>query len=122
MLSSFWVASTKRDRRPEADLYCREGHLPGLFLRLEHAQPYERRDRHEREHDRRSIGADVVEVLVRLLDSQRHRLRLAHDAAGDHADGAELPEGARGREDDAVRDRPTDGREGDAPEGLQSRG
>ena len=110
----------ERDERAEL---LRDGSCfdHAALLGLEQAHRDERRDREECEDDGRRVGADVVEGLEALLDVQRHRLGLADDAPGDDADGAELAERARGRQDDAVGDRPADRGQRDAPEGLPRR-
>ncbi len=75
---------------------------------------------HRREEERDGVGGALLEVLVPLLDEQRGRLRAALEVAGDDLDRAELAEGAREREHDAVDDGPPDRRQGDAPERLEA--
>src|SRR5579859_4344493 len=87
--------------------------LRASIATLHHRHEKERRDGEKREQHRRGVRAGLVEVLVRRLDVLREGLGAPGDPAGHDADGAELAERARRREDDAVRDRPPDRRERD---------
>src|SRR5262245_38823400 len=91
--------------------------------------PFQREQVHadhddDREEEQHPGGAECAhlarlpELVVLLLDEERHGLGLARDLVGHHGDGTVLAQRARRREDDPVDEAPPDGRERDAPEGL----
>src|SRR5215218_10473330 len=76
----------------------------------------------EGKHDRRRVGAHTIEILEAVLDVEGQRFSAALDLAGYDRDGAELAQGPRGRQDNAVRDPPADRGQRHAPEGREGRG
>src|SRR3954468_10894279 len=82
----------------------------------------ESQEREQAEEAGYGEGGGGVVFVVKLLDSQGHRVSLPGDMAGDNRNGAEFTHGTGIAKNDTVDETPFDGGQRHVPEGLQTVG
>ncbi len=105
-------------RRPLGKRLRRFGPQQGRCRPAEKRLGGQRDQRHERQHRRHGERGREVVLVVQDLDVQRGRVRLAADVPGHDRHRAELADGSRVQQHDAVEQSPADVGERHAPERL----